>query len=284
MSRRSLPAVESQPASSAIREVSAAVTAAHLFIYRSRELGEEADAMGGPDRALQYLAYRAAALGAVPWQVVLAVFYNFSPRAVQHMAGAWEVAPPERWQAARFAAAGRAMRRVGVPLGNEQIAEARSLIDPVVAAADYAGRPMAAANASVPLPDDPLVALWQQLTVVREWRGDAHVTVLQANGVGPCACQVLSTGTDEERRRLVQRTRLWNDEEWAEATDQLAGRGWLEPGGTLTDEGAAVREGIEVATDELCEPLWAPIGDEGTTRLTELIAPIGEAFVAAGVR
>jgi hypothetical protein len=264
-----------------IREISEAVTAAHLFIYRSRELGEEADEMGGADRALQYLAYRAAALGAVPWQVVLAVFYNFSPRAVQHMAGAWDVAPPERWQAARFAAAGRAMRRVGVALTAEEIAEARSLVDPVVAAADHAGRPMAAANASVALPEDPLVALWQQLTVAREWRGDAHVVVLQANGIGPCACQVLSTGADEERRHLIQLTRRWDDEEWAEAADQLVGRGWLDADGARTAEGVAVLERLELETDELCAPLWAPIGAAGTRRLAELVAPIAEAFGAS---
>ena len=39
---------------------------------------------------------------------------------------------------------------------------------------------------------------------------------------------------------------------------------------------------MEQETDDLCAPLWAPIGDSGTARLIELISPINDAFVAAG--
>ena len=31
----------------------------------------------------------------------------------------------------------------------------------------------ATGNAAIDLPDDPLLALWQQISVVREWRGDS---------------------------------------------------------------------------------------------------------------
>jgi hypothetical protein len=154
----------------AVRDVSRAVSAAHLFIYLAPESAEEAARLGVTDRGPAYLAFRSAAMGAVPWQVTLAAFYNFSPRAVKAMAGVWDAAPPEQWQAARFLAAGRAMRRVNVPLTDDHLAQARSLIAPVVADADYAGKVLAAANASVALPTDPLVALWQQITVAREWR------------------------------------------------------------------------------------------------------------------
>jgi hypothetical protein len=147
----------------------------------------------------------------------------------------------------------------GVDLTADQIAEARSLIDPVVAAADYAGKPLAAANASVALPPDPLVALWRQITVLREWRGDAHVLVLAANRVGPCECNVLHTAT----ARLIARGRLHAD-------------------GTVTDAGIAGRERIEVETDEHCADLWAPISTQGTRHLAALTAPIHDAFAAAG--
>ncbi len=154
----------------AVRDVSRAVSAAHLFIYLAPESAEEAAGLGVTDRGPAYLAFRSAAMGAVPWQVTLAAFYNCSPRAVRAMAGVWEAAPPEQWQAARYLAAGRAMRRVNVHLRDDHLAEARLLIDAVVAGADYAGKVLAAANAAVPLPSDPLVALWQQITVAREWR------------------------------------------------------------------------------------------------------------------
>ncbi|MET9563951.1 SCO6745 family protein [Streptomyces tauricus] len=297
---------------SAVREVSHAVSAAHLFTYLVPEGAQEAAEFGVTDRGPAYLAFRSAALGAVPWQVTLAAFYNFSPRAVRAMDGVWDAAPPERWQAARFVAVGRAMRRVGVRMTADRLAEARSLIDPVVAGADYAGRVLAAANASVALPSDPLVALWQQITVVREWRGDAHLVVLADNGVGPCDCLVLHTAAGGLPTALARTTRRWNDEEWAAATARLTARGWLNseadvpsssvpsspvPGASdtgaalvdatltdaaLTDAGRAARERIEAETDEHCAALWAPIGETGARRLAALIAPITEAFTAAG--
>ncbi|MEU6487299.1 hypothetical protein [Streptomyces sp. NPDC046887] len=266
----------------AVRAVSRAVTAAHLFIYLAPETAEEAAELGVTDPGAAYLAFRSAAMGAVPWQVTLAAFYNFSPRAVRAMAGVWEAAPPERWQAARFRAAGRAMRRVHVPLTDNRIAEARSLIDPVVTGADYAGKVLAAANASVALPPDPLVALWQQITVAREWRGDAHLVVLADNGLGPCDCLVLHTATGRLPTALARATRRWDDEEWEAATARLVARGWLDSDAVLTEAGSAARERIEGETDEHCAALWAPIGDAGARRLASLIAPITDAFTAAG--
>lgn len=267
---------------SAVREVSAAVSAAHTFVYFVPETAEEAAALGVSERGPAYFAFRSAPLGAVPWQVTYAAFYNFSPRAVRTMTGVWDVAPPERWQEARFTAVGRALRRVGAPLSDEQVAKARALIDPVVAAADHSGKVLAAANAAVALPDDPLVALWQQLTVVREWRGDAHLVVLADNRLGPCDCTVLQTATGRLPTALARATRRWDDEEWAAATARLAARGWLTPDGTVTEAGTAARERIEAETDAHCAPLWAPVGDAGARRLAALLAPLDEAFRAAG--
>ncbi|MFF1380716.1 hypothetical protein [Streptomyces sp. NPDC058308] len=266
----------------AVRDVSRAISSAHLFVYFAPEGAQEAAALGVTDRGTAYLALRSAAMGAVPWQAVLAAFYNFSPRAVETMAGAWDAAPPERWQAARFTAVGRAMRRVGVRLTDADLAEARSLIDPVVAGADYAGKVLAAANASVALPADPLVALWQQMTVAREWRGDVHNVVLADNGLGPCDCLVLHTATGGLPVPLARATRQWNDEEWSAATARLAARGWLDSNAAITDAGTAARERIEVETDEHCAALWAPIGDAGARRLAALVAPVTDAFTAAG--
>ncbi|RPE29411.1 hypothetical protein EDD38_6566 [Kitasatospora cineracea] len=267
-----------------VRDVSRAVSAAHLFVYLVPEAAEEAAELGVTDRGRAYLAFRSAAMGAVPWQVTLAAFYNFSPRAVRAMAGVWDAAPPARWQAARLRTVSRAMRRVDVRLAEDHLAEARSLIDPVVAGADYAGKVLAAANASVALPPDPLAALWQQFTVAREWRGDAHLAVLAGNGLGPCDCLVLHAATGRLPTALARATRQWDDEEWDAATARLVARGWLDSRSVLTDAGSAARERIETETDEHCAALWAPIGNAGAQRFASLIAPIADAFGAAGVR
>ena len=266
----------------AVRNISRAITAAHLFVYLVPEAAEEAAKLGVTDREPAYFAFRSAAMGAVPWQVTLATFYNFRPETVRSCAGVWNVASPTQWQAARFVAVKRAFERVGVDLSADQIAEARSLVDPVVVNADYAGKALASANASVVLPSDPLVALWQQITVVREWRGDAHLIVLADNRLGPCDCNVIHTATGRLPTGLVRATRGWNDEEWAAATQRLAARGWLTSDGTVTDAGVAAREQIEVETDEHCAALWAPLGNAGAKRLATLIAPINDAFTGAG--
>lgn len=269
----------------AVREVSLAINAVHRFIYRVPEAADEAARLGLTDRrpaGARYFAFRSAAMGAVPWQVVLAVFYNFSPQAVKSMTGVWDTASPGKWQAARFVVADRALRRVGASLAAEQIAEARSLIDPVVAGADYAGKPMAAANSSVALPPDPLIALWQQITVLREWRGDAHIVVLADNRLGPCDCNVMQAATGRTPVSLARAARGWNGEEWAAATARLVARGWLDADGSVTDVGRAAREQIEVETDEYCAELWAPIGDASARRLASIITPIDDAFAAAG--
>lgn len=265
-----------------VREISVAVNTAHRFVYFVPEGAEEYARLGITERAPAYFAARSAPLGPVPWPVTLATFYNFSPRAVQAMAGVWDAAPPAAWQAARFTVVARAMARVGVDLSEAEVAEARSLVDPVVAAADLAGKPLAAANAAVDLPADALTALWQQITVLREWRGDAHIAVLTVNRLGPCDCNVIQTATGRFPLALARGSRLWDDDEWAEASARLAARGWLAADGTVTDAGTAAREQIEVETDELCAPLWAPIGADGARRLAALLTRINDAFTAAG--
>ena len=259
-----------------------AINLAHRLVYFVPEAREEYDALGVAG-AGAYFASRSAPMGAVSDHVVLATFYNFSPLAVlSTMPGVWTAASPEAWQAARFRVVGRALHRVGVDLSAEQIAEARSLIDPVVAGLDVAGKPLAAGNVEVALPDDPLVALWQQLTVVREWRGDVHVAVLVNNEIGPCECLVLQVGTGRFPLRIAQATRRWNETEWAAAVGTLGEHGWAASDGTITASGMAERDRIETETDRLCAPIWEPIGDGGAARFADLIMPIHTAMDAAG--
>jgi hypothetical protein len=265
-----------------VHDVHMAINLVHRLVYFVPEAAEEYAAIGVTGRA-GYFASRAAPLGAVPAEVVLATFYNFSPRAVMAaMPGVWETAAPEALQAARFRVVQRALERVGAQLSPQQIAEARALIDPVVAGLDLSGKPLAAGNAAVALPDDPLVALWQQVTVVREWRGDVHIALLIASEVGPCDCLVLQVGTGRFPMRLVQATRRWDDSEWAAAVGRLADRGWADADGALTPAGTEARESLEADTDRLCAPIWDPTGDTGAARLAELILPIHVAIEAAG--
>jgi len=267
---------------SVVHDVHMAINVVHRLVYFVPEAAEEYASFGIKGQA-GYFASRSAPMGAVPDSVVLATFYNFSPLAVTSaMPGVWEAASPEQWQAARFRVVERALDRVQPDLSTDQIEEARSLIDPVVRCLQHGGKPLAASNAAIALPTDPLVALWQQLTVVREWRGDAHVALLVTNQLAPNECLVLQVASGRFPLLMAQRTRRWTDAEWAAATASMAERGWMDVDGTMTAAGLEERERLEDETDRLCAPMWQAVGDKGAARLTELIMPIHEAMQAAG--
>lgn len=259
-----------------------AINLVHRLVYFVPEAVEEYAALG-VNGAGGYFGSRSAPMGAVPDEVIIATFYNFSPTAVtSSMVGVWDTASPASLQAARFDVVRRSVGRVGCELTAEQIDGARALIDPVVSALDLAGKPLAAANAALALPDDPMTALWQQVTVLREWRGDVHVALLVANQIGPCECLVLQVGSGRFPLWIAKRTRRWNDDEWGAAIGTLGERGWVAADGTLTPAGSVARDGLEADTDRLCEQIWKPIGKDGAERLGELIMPIHQAMDAAG--
>ncbi len=269
---------------SIVRTVHMAINMTHRPVYFVPEANEEYAALGVEPGRGTYFASRTAPMGVVPDEVILATFYNFSEQAVRtaEVGKVWAGALPDALQAARFRAVRRSFERVGCTLSVEHIAEARALIDPVVAGLSLAGKPLAAANAAVPLPDDALLALWQQVTIIREWRGDVHIALLIANDIGPCECMVLQVGTGRFPLGITQATRMWNEEEWAQAIVGLNARGWVAADGSMTSEGTAAREHLEDETDRVCAPIWKSIGEAGAKRLAELLDPIHVAMTAAG--
>ncbi len=257
---------------------------AHRPVYFVPEANEEYATLGVEPGRGTYFASRTAPIGVVPDEVILATFYNFSEKAVRtaEIGKVWAGATPQELQAARFRAIRRSFDRVDCAPSPEQIAEARALIDPVVAGLSLAGKPLAGANSAVPLPDDALLALWQQVTIIREWRGDVHIALLVANDIGPCESMVLQVGTGRFPLAITQATRMWNEQEWAKAIVGLNARGWVTNNGAMTEAGVTAREHLEDETDRLCESIWKPIGEAGAKRLAELLDPIHVAMTGAG--
>lgn len=168
-----------------------------------------------------YFAGRAAPLGPVGPEPVVAAFFGFAPAMVARaLPGVWTLAPPERALEARRLGAGAALRRLLA--GREaEVAEAVDLLRPVTGGLGVAGRVLAAANLALPSPGDPLDALWHQATLLREHRGDGHVAALVAAGLDGCEALVLRTGIDLPRTEL-QPHRGWSDEQWDAAAARLA--------------------------------------------------------------
>lgn len=266
-----------------VARLGALSNATHGFIYFAPEAAEEYAAVGLAGNQ-QYFASRAAAMGPVGPEIVVATFFNFCPDRVNAVVPAcWEAAAPEQVQLARMRAAGRVLNDACPDVSAESVAEATELLQAMVDGVGDEGKPLAAANRGVALPDDPWIRFWQLMTVVREWRGDAHLAALTINAVNAVEALVLHAATEQVPKAALQMTRGWPEASWEAAVASLVGRGLLNADETFTDAGRSFRENIEAETNRGSQPLVDAIGDEATQRLYELVKPIRNGLIASGV-
>ncbi|MFH0518054.1 hypothetical protein ACHBTE_12845 [Streptomyces sp. M41] len=231
-----------------------------------------------------YFASRSAAFGRASAELVISTFYNFNPEVVrQALDGVWDTATPQQVLEARYAAAGEALRRAGIhePSDRDEIlALSRRAAE---AACDSAqGRPLFAAHAALPWPQEPLLQLWHAQTLLREFRGDGHVACLLSEGVGGLEALILHAATGDVPAGFLKVSRAWPEDEWAAVAERLRERGLLD-GDSLSSEGAALRRHIEDRTDRLALPAYSVLGDTGCERLAELAPSFGRAVVEAGL-
>jgi hypothetical protein len=256
----------------------------HALMYFADELRVAGGTAGLTGFWQTYFALRAAPLGAVGPEVVTACFYNFAPSFVaRRVPAVWEATTPAAALDARLGGVDAAVRRVLDEefLGSAEVAEAADLARAAAAAVDLPGRPLAAGNSAVDLPEEPHLALWQALTTLREHRGDGHNVALLQREVDGVGAHVLAAAAGRTSREWLQRARGWDDAEWDEAGERLAQRGWLD-GDALSAEGLAMVAAIEADTDRLALGPWQALGDVRCDRLAELLGPIRRAVVAAG--
>ncbi|HZN14682.1 MAG TPA: hypothetical protein VFB78_10470 [Acidimicrobiales bacterium] len=257
----------------------------HGMIYFVPEAVERYAAMGVTGRA-GYFASRAAPMGAVPAEVVIATFFNFYPGLVRGVIpAAWDAASPADLLAARLDAADAAIRRL-VPdaVGTPEVKEAAGLAREaaLVACEHVEGRSLFAGHAALGWPSDDHLVLWHAATLLREYRGDGHIAAMTVEGVGGCDALIIHSATGDVPPAVLKASRAWPDDEWAAAEDRVRSRGWLAADGSLTDAGRAHRAWVEDRTDALAAPAYATIGEDGCGRLRELVRPWSRAFVASG--
>ena len=260
----------------------------HGMIYFSREAHDELAALGLVDR-MGYFASRAAPMGPVPAEVVIATFYNFRPALVRDsIPAAWERATPGEILDARLRGADAALRRsLGDALGSPELAEVAVLARRAAEAACHhpEGRPLFAGHASLPWPDEPHLVLWHAQSLLREFRGDGHIAALVAAGLSGLEAAITHVATGDVPGAVLMSTRAWPDDEWRAGIDGLRARGLLAPGDalTLTDLGMTQRQWVEDATDAAAVVAYAALGDEGCARLRALARPYSAAIVDGGL-
>lgn len=262
----------------------------HAMIYFAPEAPERYAALG-VHPAAGYFASRAAAFGAVGAGPVIATFYNFNPDLVRRaLPATWQKTTPAAVLAARLDAADAALRRgLGDALFTAEVAEAAELARRAAdsAAAFAEGRPLYAAHAELPWPDEPHLRLFHAQTLLREFRGDGHVAALLTAGITGLDSLILHVASGEADARFLRPTRGWSRDQWAVAIDRLQQDGLVAApeGGppTLTAAGRELRAGVEATTDRLAEPAYQVLGEDGRVRLAELTRPLSRTVVKAGM-
>ncbi|MFE6719045.1 hypothetical protein ACFVDU_15890 [Streptomyces albidoflavus] len=257
----------------------------HAVVYYAPEAYEEAGALGygTAERWPSYFAWRAAPLGPVGTEEATAAFHSFSPGTVaRYVPESWRIATPDAVLAARTRAVTRAYAALLGPEADAPgIVEAATLARRVAEAADPAG-PLSAANAALPWPADPVAALWQAATVIREHRGDGHLTALREAGLDP-AESLVSFAAIGAAPPEVFASRGWTPAEWEAARSRLAARGLVDGVGVATEAGRDLRAAVERRTDELAAGPWQVLSDDEREGLAKALEPLWVAAIGSGL-
>ncbi|WP_050775422.1 SCO6745 family protein [Brevibacterium mcbrellneri] len=278
-----------------IRSTTKRLDTVHSASYFAQEMVAELDELG-VQRDAQYLAQRAAPLGQASAELVTATFYSFSPAYVSaHVPACWEQAAPKEIHKARVRAAEKIIQRLVAGPDGQELVESipliRRALAPVLEAADVCGKPLYAAHVSerrVAGEDaSELVQLWWDITLLREFRGDAHLSALVVTGVGSVESIVLDSATGKSfAPYYMRKMRGWTSEEWAEVAEKLTMAGFLtsaDDEATLTEEGVKLRAHVEGLTDLAVASPWDALSDEQVSDLQGLATLWAKAVAQSGI-
>jgi hypothetical protein len=262
----------------------------HGMIYFTPRAAEAYAELGVTGRA-GYFASRAAPMGAVSAEVVVATFFNFHPELVgRAIPGAWELTTPAAIVEARFAAADRALTELlgAEVVGSTEMREAAEAAQRAADACTAEGRPLYAGHTGLDWPTAPHMVLWHAVTLLREFRGDGHVAALLVADVDGCEALVSHAAAaagdgGTVTAQVLKLSRAWPDDEWRAAEERLRSRGWIGGDGRFTEKGAAAREQIEAATDERAMAPWKALGQDAADRLRARVRPWSRTISASGV-
>ncbi|MCD2197744.1 hypothetical protein LQ327_30675 [Actinomycetospora endophytica] len=256
----------------------------HSMIYFAPEVGSELGELGITHPRAQYFAQRSAAMGAVGAGVVAATYFNFNPALIaRFVPGIWATASPADVLNARLRAADGALRRLlGDAVSSREAERASVLTRRATEACRPEDRTLYAAHADLPWPDEPHLVLWHAITLLREYRGDAHLHALLGGDLTGLEALIMHTATGKGfLPEVAQATRGWSAEQWGEASAGLRERGLIDDDGWLTEAGTTFRDGIEAETSRLSTAPYESLGTDAA-ELGELAGGLTRTVLAAG--
>ncbi len=225
------------------------IEAIHDVVYFAPDAKERYEALGLKGYWMGYVASRSAAVGTPSPTTVTALFHGFAPAIIgRALPDAWQRASRDDVLAARLDLARDALTPALGDVDGDRVARELGL---VIRGIDFAGKPLAAAHADLPVPADAVGRLWHAATAIREYRGDCHVAVLTAAGLDGVTANALAVaaGLVPAEQRTV---RGWTEDQWSDAVGRLGTRGWVTASGSLTDTGRSARAQVEDTTDRVC--------------------------------
>lgn len=251
--------------------------------YSADEPNEAMYALGFTDFWDTYFAGRAAPLGAVPAEVVDALFYNFAPGEVaRHIPKVWDTTTPEAALAARRAGCATALRQIlGGLVEAPSFARATELLLQAATGAPVEGRPMYAALRAVPVPDDRVTRLFHAASLLREHRGDGHIAALVVERVGGLEAHVLLALDMGLPAEEFGRLHHLPGAQVAAVVDGMRARGLIGDDGWLSDEGAAVKQRVEALTDQLAAGPYESLDPDELDELQAALEPLATRLRAA---
>ena len=251
--------------------------------YSADEPNEAMFALGFTNYWDTYFAGRAAPLGQVPAEVVDALFYNFAPGEVaRHIPKVWRTTTPEAAIAARQTGCANALRRIlGDHVNTPAFARAAELLLKAATSAPYEGRPMYAALRAVPIPKDVVGRLFHAASLLREYRGDGHITALMSEGVGGLEAHVLLALDMRTPAENFGRIHHLPAAQLTAAVVGLHDRDLIGDDGWLSEQGRAVRQRVETLTDRLAAKPYEILEPDELDELAANLEPLATLLVAA---
>jgi len=219
---------------------------------------------------------RTGPLGALPGDAAAALLAPLNPAfTAPAVDEAWAATTPAELLALRERTATRYLAEILGPRP-QGLARAAELARRAADAGPVEGHPLAAAHRTRGWSDDPLVDVWRACERIRERRHESHRNAWSAAGLDGCEICVL---TDLWRGPLISSvSSSWSAADQGAARDRLRTRA-LVSGEEITDEGRALRDAVEAATDGQEREVVAALGDDAD-ELLALLTPWSTAAVA----
>ena len=252
--------------------------------YSADEPNEAMFGLGFTNYWDTYFAGRAAPLGtSLPAEVVHALFYNFAPGEVaRHIPRVWNTTTPQAAIAARQRGCGKALCRIlGDRVGTPAFARAGVLLTAAAFSAPLEGRPMYAALRTLPVPEEPVARLFHAASLLREHRGDGHISALMAEGIGGLEAHVLvalDLGMPAEKFGRIHHLPV---PQLSALVDTMKARGLVADDGGFTPAGRETKQRIEALTDDLAVAPYLILDAAEVDELTAALKPLAAALVEA---